>query len=582
MIDNQKQTQNLDIPYNELTFLTTHNCFSNKEDGWRLYQQNKNISNQLNAGIRAFMIDIWLTKPFPWSTRDVYLMHGKFGYNTSWFFPLFKYKTLDDFLKEIKVFLEEGGNENEIVTIFIDTDRNNPVKTAEGIRAVKSVISQYQNLLFDPTKGKGFNSTLAEIIQANTRLIILSDYRGSDPHSEMPKDQFGLPLVWHYANETEYGNKSLNSDTWANLRAESADSKSKEITLNILNHFPDLLSLIPLNYPEKAAKFFIQKNSFNYLADHVIDYKIKQDQVPNFVAIDMFEIGADNGPQKIVDYCNAVRASKQMTIQLCGTNGEYMTAESGIINQSQIYCIPGVSPLEFSVSGSLDYCLLSTKDAKGNIFYLSYTASQGALELYNTSEGAHFSLELVGNMTYKIQCADLKGQYVSLYGNRPYLNHAGANSYSNYWTLKIDNATPQLRQVQISTTVGEPNNFLSAQSTIANQSKIFCLPSPSPTLLTFEILGPLQECVLRVTGIKETLFLSFSGDQYIELYSAPTKFKIELVEGTSDIYTIYLLEDSRYMRLWLGKGSFYHQVYASGQDYKNENDWHWRLSSSQL
>ena len=46
--------------YNEVAYLTTHNSFSSFEDGFYLPNQNLNISSQLNQGVRAFMLDVYL------------------------------------------------------------------------------------------------------------------------------------------------------------------------------------------------------------------------------------------------------------------------------------------------------------------------------------------------------------------------------------------------------------------------------------------------------------------------------------------------------------------------------------------
>ena len=48
-----------DKKYNEVAFLTTHNAFNSSEDNFQFPNQTHNILNQLNAGVRGLMIDVY-------------------------------------------------------------------------------------------------------------------------------------------------------------------------------------------------------------------------------------------------------------------------------------------------------------------------------------------------------------------------------------------------------------------------------------------------------------------------------------------------------------------------------------------
>lgn len=51
-----------DRKYNEVCWLTAHNAFSNKADGWRYYQQTLGFEEQYAYGVRSFQIDLhWYT-----------------------------------------------------------------------------------------------------------------------------------------------------------------------------------------------------------------------------------------------------------------------------------------------------------------------------------------------------------------------------------------------------------------------------------------------------------------------------------------------------------------------------------------
>lgn len=542
----------LDVPFNKCSFLTAHNAFVNREEGWVWYQHASSIDSQLRAGLRAFMIDIWLDTVK--GTRDVYLLHG--GWKLEWLFPDFRFRTLDDVLQQFAQFLRQSGNENEIVTIIIETGES--TKTSEGVTLVKQAIGRYSDLLFDPTAPafRGFETTLREMVKADKRLVILSDYRGRDTHSEQPTDRFGLPSLWHYARETTYGSASLDFATWVDLRPESKDSKSSEISLNILNHFPTWVIgqyFIEDNeerFEDFLHRYFTRTNGLDRLQSHIVNYKMKHKDVPNFVAIDMLGIGA--GAQAVL-YCDELRKQgSEFIVQILGVNGHYMTAPDGIKNDSLIYCRKG-TPLRFEVHGTFDHCVMRLHDNGTNTpLYLNYRNLTGAVKLYSDSSDAHFVLKPIGNETYKIYSIDQK-QYMWLSGDEPYITAAGeAAAGPNYWMLNVNGAAPSPKQVEIRSLDPLNPDFLVASSGLNDNSLIYCHYNRP---LAFSVIGPDSDCILRLVG--HMLYLNFRDlTGAVKLYSdaGGATFTVKsLGKGAFSIYSV-----SRRQYMW---------VDASGEPY---------------
>ena len=92
-----------DKKYNEVAYLTTHNAYNSKEDGFKLPNQKWNITTQLNSGVRALMIDVYDES----GQLEVY--HG---------FKILGSKPFLNILTEIKLFMDE--NENEVLTIILE------------------------------------------------------------------------------------------------------------------------------------------------------------------------------------------------------------------------------------------------------------------------------------------------------------------------------------------------------------------------------------------------------------------------------------------------------------------------------
>ena len=239
--------------YNEVAYLTTHNAYNSKEDGFKLPNQKWNITTQLNSGVRALMIDVYDES----GQLEVY--HG---------FKILGSKSFLDILKEIKLFMDE--NENEVLTIILEC-----YASADLIANYfeNSGLSQY---LYTKTNNEEWK-TLGQMIIDNTRLVVFSDK--NDTHI----GQEWYHYVWDYAVETHYSNNKKEDFSFDfNRGRDNIDNKD----LFILNHFVTT-SVTGVGHPNKSRKV----NSNPYFIERVIEFQQKTGKFPNFITVDFYDSG---------------------------------------------------------------------------------------------------------------------------------------------------------------------------------------------------------------------------------------------------------------------------------------------------
>jgi hypothetical protein len=237
-----------DRRFNEVAFPATHNSMSNSDDKWGIPNQTHNIGRQLEDGVRAFLIDTHAYQ------GEFYLCHQvcKFGQTL-----------LVDALAVYRAFLEK--NRGEVVTLIIE-DHIPAADTAKAFDDSGLVKYAYTHPASEPWP------TLRELIASDTRLIVSAENEGPPPA--------WYHHVWDIASDTPY--------TYADVAAIAAtgcdDNRGKnEHALFLVNHWVGN----PLSSSENAAL----ANPYDVLAPHVKKCQEKRGKLPNFVAVDFYEIG---------------------------------------------------------------------------------------------------------------------------------------------------------------------------------------------------------------------------------------------------------------------------------------------------
>ena len=252
-------------PYNQVAYLTTHNAFNAEEDGFALPNQNFGLTQQLEFGVRALMLDVYDEG----GIATVY--HG---------FSFLGTASLASNLEEIKGFMD--ANPNEVVTIifesYVSSEMMSDVFAQVGLQAY----------LHTQTIGEPW-PTLQQMIDSNRRLVVFSDENDALPAQEW------YHYVWDHAVETNFTNNSPADFDCDFNRGDSLND------LFIINHFVTATG-IGTGQPDQAA--IVNELSFFY--DRVLGCQQEKLKFPNFPTIDFYELGQT---MAVIDSLNGIQTS---------------------------------------------------------------------------------------------------------------------------------------------------------------------------------------------------------------------------------------------------------------------------------
>jgi hypothetical protein len=251
--------------YSEVAYLTTHNAFNAGDDGFNLPNQTHGLTQQLNDGVRALMLDVYDEG----GVATVY--HG---------FAFLGTTTLESNFNEIKAFLD--ANPNEVVTLLFETyipaNLMDTVLTQTGLKSVLQVQE-----LGEPWP------TLQQMINSGKRLVFFSDHNNAQP------GQHWYHYMWNYAVETDFANNAL-SDFSCDFNRGNANND-----LFILNHFATdpTLGTGRTDLSEAA-------NEFSYFYNRALQCWDENGKFPNFPTVDFYELG---NTLEVVDSLNGIPSS---------------------------------------------------------------------------------------------------------------------------------------------------------------------------------------------------------------------------------------------------------------------------------
>ncbi|OVA00836.1 Phospholipase C [Macleaya cordata] len=275
----RKDFQNNSLPFNKYAFLTTHNAFA--IDGEPSHtgiprvtftNQEDNITQQLNNGVRALMLD---TYDFD---GDVWLCHSTGGkcYDITAFEPAL------DSLKEIEAFL--AANPSEIVTLILE----DYVEAPNGLTKVftdSGLMKYWFPVSNMPQNGKDW-PLVSDMVANNHRLIVFTSVK-SKQQSE------GIAYQWDYMVENQYGNGGMESGKCPN-RGESAPLDDKSKSLVLVNYF--------MSIPIKQLA--CGENSADLIDMLKTCYGSAGNRWANFVAVDYYKRSEGGGSFQAVDTLN--------------------------------------------------------------------------------------------------------------------------------------------------------------------------------------------------------------------------------------------------------------------------------------
>ncbi len=281
-----------DRPVNEVAYATTHNAMSITEYGWIWPSHDGSITNQLNAGVRGFLIDThywddaaWIEGQLQEMPNDVqaavlgildqidlskedgsYLCHMMCGLGATY---------LDETLAEMKVFLD---NHPEEVILIIFEDDITPADTEAAFTE-----SGLDKLVYVHQDGQPW-STLRQMIEDNRRVLVMAENEGPPPAYYLN--------AWDYTEETPYhfGRLEEIDDTSCQPNRGETDKP-----FFLLNHWITRAS------PSRVDATVL--NDYDYLLERAQRCAEERGQIPNLVGVNFYLNG---DVFEVVDTLNGV------------------------------------------------------------------------------------------------------------------------------------------------------------------------------------------------------------------------------------------------------------------------------------
>ncbi len=234
-----------DRHFHEIVFPATHNAMSNAEDGWGVPNQNLPLRTQLIDGIRVFLLDTYE------ENDEILLCHAACQIGS---------RPLIDAMEEFRSFLEE--NPDEVITIIFE-DHISGEKTVEVLQD-----SGIDDFVYTHDADEGW-PTLAEMIDADTRLVITNESAGPPPD--------WMHHVWDLGWDTPFSFSSIDEFNCSPNRGTLSGD------LFLINHWV----LDPVANPDNAPEV----NSYEVLMERVDECQEQWERLPTFIAVDFYDVG---------------------------------------------------------------------------------------------------------------------------------------------------------------------------------------------------------------------------------------------------------------------------------------------------
>lgn len=234
-----------DRPFDQVSFATTHNAMSNRDEGWVVPNQEHGIRQQLADGVRGLMLDTHEYEGVP------YLCHGVC--------ELGKLPLVDG-LVPIREFL--ACHPREVVTLIFEAYVT-PEATAQAFEDAGLLPYLHTQPVGAPWP------TLAELTASGSQLVVFTDQGAGEPPWYM--DQ------WAHAFQNPY-----HAESPAELSCD-VDRGSGDNPLFVMNHFLTK----PVATPELAA----QVNESPFLLEQAEKCRGERGKIPAFLTVDFYSIG---------------------------------------------------------------------------------------------------------------------------------------------------------------------------------------------------------------------------------------------------------------------------------------------------
>ncbi len=283
-----------DRPVNEIAYAGTHNAMSITEYGWLWPSHDGTITNQLDAGVRALLIDTHYWDDQAWIENHLdelpseelqvavqgildtielskqdgnYLCHMMCGLGAT---------ELEETLAEIKVFLD--NHPNEVVLIVIE-DLVSPADTESAF--ADSGLLEY---VYTHRDGRRW-PTIRELIRTNQRVLVMAEAEGPPPDWYLN--------AYTYTEETPYHFSALEDFDETSCQPNRGDTDKPFF---LFNHWITRAS------PSRVDASIL--NEYDYLLSRVRQCEEERGQMPNIIGVNFYLNG---DVFEVVDELNGVR-----------------------------------------------------------------------------------------------------------------------------------------------------------------------------------------------------------------------------------------------------------------------------------
>lgn len=281
-----------DRPFNEVVFAATHNAMSVANEGWIWPNQDGGLVLQLEAGVRAMLIDTHygdspekidlflgrLPADMRPLMREVLATADPALQDPSQLFLCHTMCSLGgiplvDALSTIRQFLDD--HPREVIVLLVQDG----ISTADTVRAFEeSGLARYA---YNHRPSDRW-PTLGEMIAIDRRLVVFAEVSGPPPD--------WYHHMWDYVEETSYTVSDPADFNCASNRGGTGHN------LFLMNHW------ITNRAPDRVDAARI--NNYSFLLSRARICTEARGQVPNFVAVDFYSVG---DLFRVVDELNGVR-----------------------------------------------------------------------------------------------------------------------------------------------------------------------------------------------------------------------------------------------------------------------------------
>jgi hypothetical protein len=268
-----------DRRYDEVVFPATHNSMSNASEGWLLPSSDVGIRQQLEDGVRAFLIDTHYWSDSQDAVRRISMASGvppaelaaisnllsRFGsppagpflcHSSCWLGATPFVSTLRD----LRIFL--GQEPGAVVTLIIQDG----ITEADTERAFQD--AGLLQFLYTPEPGEPW-PTLGEMVESGQRLVVMAEVGGAPSNWYIH--------AWDVMQETPFDFRTQDSLSCTPNRGDSDNP------LFLMNHW------INRSAPDRVDAAVL--NRFDMIVDRARECEEERGKLPNFIAVNFHRLG---------------------------------------------------------------------------------------------------------------------------------------------------------------------------------------------------------------------------------------------------------------------------------------------------